>query len=110
MSLSWPTAAQKKSHASTGIGPFHALLYTDKQLALAHQICNGLPHETAAWANVILISGMAAERNAHTGPCTMGHCMGLPCGPTWLLLAGLLWREMLALACNMTALAMPISL
>jgi len=110
MSSSWPTAAQKKSHASTGIGPFHALSYTDKQLALAHQIHNRLPHETAAWANMILISGMAAKRNARTGPCTTGRRMGLPRGPTWLSLAGWLQREMLALACDMTALAMPMSL
>ena len=61
MSLSWPTAAQKKSHASTGIGPFHVPSYIDKQLALAHQIRNGLLHKTAAWANMILISGMAAK-------------------------------------------------
>jgi len=36
MSSGLLTAAQKKEHASTGMGPFHALSYSYKQLALAH--------------------------------------------------------------------------
>jgi len=36
MSSGLLAAAQKKEHASTGMGPFHALSYSYKQLALAH--------------------------------------------------------------------------
>jgi len=69
ISLSWPTAVQNTSCASTGMGPFQALSYTDKHLALAHQTYNELPHETAAWAYMVFVSRMAAKRNAHFGPC-----------------------------------------
>ena len=61
MRSSWLTAAQKKSRASTGMGPFHALTYMREQLTLAHPAHNGLPHRTVVWAHIILVSGIAAE-------------------------------------------------
>ena len=60
MTSSWPIAARKKLHASTGIGPFHALENANKQLTLAHQPHNVLLHKTVMWAYIILVSGMAA--------------------------------------------------
>src|ERR1700704_148420 len=68
MSLTWPTADQKKSCASTGMGPFHAQSYTHKQLASAHQAHNGLPHRTITWAPMILVSRTAAGPYARIGP------------------------------------------
>ena len=68
MSSSWPTAAQKKSRASTGMGPFHAPSYTHEQPALAHQAHNGLPHRTVMWAHIILCSGIAAKPCARIAP------------------------------------------
>ena len=68
MSSSWPTAAQNKSRASIGMGPFHAPSYTHEQPALAHQAHNGLPHRTVVWAHISLFSGIAAEPYARIGP------------------------------------------
>ena len=61
MSSTWPTAAQKKSCASTGMGPFHAPSYTHEQLTLAHPVHNGLLPRTVAWAHIISVSGIAAS-------------------------------------------------
>jgi len=68
MSLSWPTAVQNKLRATTGMGPFHTLSYTDKHLASAHQTHNGLLHKTAVWAYMVFVSGMVAKENACIGP------------------------------------------
>jgi len=67
-SLSWPTAAQKKSHTSTRMGPFHTPSYTYEQPSSAHQAHNGLPHRTVVWAHIILCSGIAAEPCAQIAP------------------------------------------
>jgi len=61
MSLTWPMADQKKSCASTGMGPFHAQSYTHKQLTSTHQANNGLPHRIITWAHIISVSGIAAS-------------------------------------------------
>jgi len=68
MSSTWPTADQKKSCASTGMGPFHAQSYTHKQLASAHQAHNGLPHRIITWAHMILVSRTAPGPYARIGP------------------------------------------
>jgi len=37
-------------------------------LALAHQVCGGLPHETVVWAYILSMSRITTKLNACIGP------------------------------------------
>ena len=59
------------------MGLFYAPSYKEN---LAHQTYNRQLHKATAWANMILDSGMAGERNTRIGPYEMGCLTSLPHG------------------------------